>query len=158
RAWFHALANRSYRPGVYCHSGPAKMLRQLWPDLFVWSVRYPSKYNNPVGVDLTTPPPFQISTPAVDESGDLAAIDWQYCNFKARRWTKVDPTSGVPAQDRSKISIELDFNTSNVADPLFPEIALDPGLVRLGRSAGLVSDATSADLFLVRRGRVQQMA
>jgi Domain of unknown function (DUF1906) len=183
-AWFAAIAEAGYRPGIYAHGAAALRLRQEWPDLAVWVVNpwvhatdWVSGTHRQRGAFVVPRVGDRVQVQARDPgpSGvgqDLDGLAWQMWFSSSYPWPATltfpaptpplafplhlpDGTLAIDAGGRAHFP--LDVSSSSVADPAFPERANAPGLVRRGRLSGAVVDATTLGLFAVRRGALVAM-
>jgi Domain of unknown function (DUF1906) len=151
RDFFHYLAARGYRPGVYCHPDASVKFRQDCPGLFVWNVSALNGVYLSPGKDSTIiSGQFVLDTPPLNSpGGDPMAI--------VRQWREtvlappvivggVYPVPGFPNPD-------IDANVAIVADPAFPERRCRPRLVHGGKVTVTPSLTAPCSIYAVRAGR-----
>jgi len=168
-AWFAAVAEAGFRPGLYSHGAAAVLMRNQWPGLFVW-VTNPWVNAVQTFVVPRVGAQVQIRTRDPGPSGagqDLDGIAWQMWFSSSFAWPAAltFPAPALPAtfpmlqgdgspgfNAAGKPQFDLDVSSSSVADPAFPERANAPGLARRGPFTAAVVDATTLGMFGVRRG------
>jgi hypothetical protein len=139
---FHLIAERGYRPGVYCHPPSSLQFRQNCPGLFVWNVNI--NPSNEARIRISGGQ-LLVRTPAMDARGERSTDR----DALARQWSDTTPP---PAGNPVPGFPGIDCNVAVVADPAFPERRCQPARIHGGRVAAVPAAAGACAIYAVRRG------
>jgi hypothetical protein len=138
--WFHSLAERGYRPGVYCHTASSVAFRRECPGLWVWNVNLTAGTPQPGDIQVVNHQ-LLVRAPAM-AAADPVAI--------ARQWMfSLNPPAGNPVAGFPQI----DGDSAIAADPAFPERRCQPQAIRTGPAAATSASPAGLAVYAVRRGK-----
>ena len=167
RHWCAALAAGGYRPGFYAPPAALPLMNRAWPNLFIWIAEATKSIADIAAVDPLAMPPVVFQPFSPTQSSFPDAILWQCVETQlapsglATPWPPGFVFPGLGAQfpgffnANGAPGFDIDWNSSSVADPSFPEARMDPTQIRKGRITAVRRSDDTASIVAIRRGALR---